>query len=516
MINPTTDNFSTQLENIASIYATDTIFIVGKGPSIDDVKPEVFKGSLVIGINDAERIVPVDISVFHAPWVSEALQASGFQSQLYVSAYPFQAGNKPVVVAPYIPLTQSSSDLIMQRFMAEELTIEDILFLSALKIAKKVAEIRKRPQTVYMVGFDFDPTLGQSTHIGRSFATDSAEEAAIRISVQEYYFINTLYFSQGSFLNIKHVGCRPFSSLSTSELNNILVKHQIYSSHAGNVKIVAELTTNHFGDRSRLERMIRASKAAGADMIKLQKRDVASFYTVDQLASPYVSPFGKTFADYRHQLELSADDFEFVDKLCRSLDIKWFASVLDQKSYIFMQEVGLDLVKLPSTISEHTDYLRYVADNHQGGIVLSTGMTDQQYEQFVLENFSKCSDLYLLQCNSAYPTPQHDCNIAVVRHYHGLSKKHKNIIPGYSSHDFGWKASALAVAAGARMLEKHVKLGNTEWAHFDAVAVDLTTSAFKDYVDQIRDTEIILGAEEKRINKSEHHKYFKSNDTTSN
>ncbi|MCH5022021.1 N-acetylneuraminate synthase, partial [Pectobacterium atrosepticum] len=57
--------------------------------------------------------------------------------------------------------------------------------------------------------------------------------------------------------------------------------------------------------------------------------------------------------------------------------------------------------------------------------------------------------------------------------------------------------------------EKHVKLGNTEWAHFDAVAIDLTTSAFKEFVDQIRETEVILGSDNKKVNKSEHHKYRK-------
>jgi N-acetylneuraminate synthase len=75
----------------------------------------------------------------------------------------------------------------------------------------------------------------------------------------------------------------------------------------------------------------------------------------------------------------------------------------------------------------------------------------------------------------------------------------------------GWKASALAVAAGARMVEKHVKMGNTEWAHFDAVAVDLSTPDFKDYVDHIRETEMILGSGVKQINQSEHHKYFRKN-----
>lgn len=41
------------------------------------------------------------------------------------------------------------------------------------------------------------------------------------------------------------------------------------------------------------------------------------------------------------------------------------------------------------------------------------------------------------------------------------------------------------------MVEKHVKLGNTEWAHFDSVAMDLTTREFVDYVKAIRDAEII-------------------------
>ena len=114
-----------------------------------------------------------------------------------------------------------------------------------------------------------------------------------------------------------------------------------------------------------------------------------------------------------------------------------------------------------------------------------------------------------MQCNSAYPTPAHDCHIGVIRHYRDLSQDHPHIVPAYSSHDFGATASTLAVAAGARMVEKHVKLGNTEWAHFDAVALDLTTSEFSDYVSAIREAEVIIGSEEKKVNESEHHKYFR-------
>ena len=137
-------------------------------------------------------------------------------------------------------------------------------------------------------------------------------------------------------------------------------------------------------------------------------------------------------------------------------------------------------------------------------------MTGSDYEDWLLANFVNCDKLYLLQCNSAYPTPNSDCNVAVVRHYQQLSEADPRIVPGYSSHDFGWLASALAIAAGGRMIEKHVKLGNTDWAHFDAVAVDLTTSDFRDYVAQLRAAEEMVGTGVKRVNPSEHHKYLRA------
>jgi len=511
MTNHTMANFSTQLENIASIYATDTIFILGKGPSADQVRTEVFAGSLVIGINDAERIAPTDITVFHAPWVEKALAESGFRSRLYLAPAPFAAGGRDVVVCPFVPLSQASSDLIMQRFLSDEFAIEEVLFISALEIARKVAKLRGRKQTVYMVGFDFDAAAGASKRFNQDQSESADQLRTVRISPQEHYFMHALYMLRDSPLEVKHVGTRSFSVLTPDDLNGVFAGHASASSatRASRVSVVAELTTNHFGDCSRLERMIRASHAAGADFIKLQKRDVESFYTQEQLASPYKSPFGNTFGDYRRQLELDRDDFQFVDTLCKDIGLGWFASVLDQPSFEYMVDLQPAMVKLPSTISEHTEFLQFVAENYGGKVVLSTGMTDAAYEQFVLEKFSKCEQLYLLQCNSAYPTPYEDCNVAVVRHYHGLSQTEPRIIPGYSSHDFGWRASALAVAAGARMLEKHVKLGNTEWAHFDAIAVDLSTQLFREYVGQIRETETILGSDAKKVNESEHHKYFR-------
>lgn len=512
MDNHMTERFSDRIGAIASTYGTDTIFILGKGPSADAVSPDALAGSLVIGVNDAERIAPADITLFHADWVKQALTANGLRSRLYITSSDFAPLGREMLRAPFVPLQNDNNDLLMQRFLSGGFVIEEVLFLSALNVARQIARARDRRQTVYMVGFDFRPDAGTSEAIDRDYAPGSGTDRFFRISMQEFFFLNCLYMLKDSEIDVIHVGDRTFSQLSAEELNS---RFHVSAARAAQrcsdgVQVTAELTTNHFGDRDRLERMIRAARTAGADHIKLQKRDVESFYTREQLASPYVSPFGKTFGDYRRQLELDRDDFAFVDGLCRELGIGWFASVLDQPSFEFMLQFDPAVVKLPSTISEHRDYLGYVARNYRGAVVLSTGMTGPEYEEWLLASFVNCRQLYLLQCNSAYPTPSADCNVAVVRHYHRLSRADPRIVPGYSSHDFGWFASALAIGAGARMIEKHVKLGNTDWAHFDAVAVDLTTPDFREYVAKIREAEELLGSEEKAISASEHHKYFRA------
>ncbi|WP_062210090.1 N-acetylneuraminate synthase family protein [Demequina oxidasica] len=472
----------------------------------------IFDGAVVIGINDAERITPADITLFHEEWVGESVAEAGLRSKAYITSTNFEAPGHTVLHLPYEPLSNDTADIMMARFQdRDNLAIEEVMLLTALEIARLIADERGREQKVYMVGFDFAPDLGYSRAAATGHSPDLSNNRKLGVEIQADVLRNALYTLRDTNLSIVHVGEHELSQATPDEVN-IKFAPQAASPVAESpevpvVEITAEITTNHFGDRERLEKLVRAAHEAGADWVKVQKRDVNSFYSAKQLAAPYVSPFGTTFGEYRHALELDRDDFAYMDDLCSSLGIRWFASVLDQPSFEFMVEMGAPLLKLPSTISEHKDYLRHVAETYSGPLVLSTGMTDQAYEDWVLETFGNQEKLYLLHCNSAYPTPDEHCNIGVVRHYSELAKRHPNIVPGYSSHDHGWMASALAVGAGAGMVEKHVKLGNTEWAHFDAVAVDLTTPAFKDYVDHVRAAQVFVGSSTKRVTASEHHKY---------
>ncbi len=272
------------------------------------------------------------------------------------------------------------------------------------------------------------------------------------------------------------------------------------------ILIVAELTTNHFGDIDRLERMVNLAADAGADLIKVQKRRVDTFYPADKLAAAYESPFGQTFGAYRHALELDSEGFDRLDAVCRERGLKWFASALDVPSFAFFADRGHSLIKLPSTVTHHEDLVE-IAANSAIDMVLSTGMMSHSAVERLVDRFSLASRLYLLQCTSAYPAPPADCNVAVVRGYWELSQADTRIVPGYSSHDPGNFASCLAVAAGAKMIEKHVKLGSTPWAHFDQVALDLGSGEFRAFVADVRRATAVTGTEEKVILPSEDHKY---------
>ena len=273
------------------------------------------------------------------------------------------------------------------------------------------------------------------------------------------------------------------------------------------VLIVAEFTNNHLGDLYRLEKMVRLAKEAGADLVKVQKRNVDTFYTEDELNSRYDSPFGSTLGDYRRKVELDEVGFGFLDHICKQYDIGWFSSVLDFHSFKFVKKFKPLMIKIPSTISNHRNFHQIVSNEYKGDIVISTGYTDKNYEDYVLNLFAKNSRIYLLQCTSAYHTQDEDCQIGVVRHYYKLKSEFPQIYPGYSSHDKGSLASMLAVASGAKMIEKHVKLDDVDWVHFNHVALNLSNDEFKNYVHEVRRAERMVGSEHKSIKSSEHHKY---------
>ena len=69
------------------------------------------------------------------------------------------------------------------------------------------------------------------------------------------------------------------------------------------MKFTAEFTTNHLGNYNLLISMLHKAKETGATFVKMAKKDVESFYSKEKLNSPYKSPYGNSYRDYRKIFE---------------------------------------------------------------------------------------------------------------------------------------------------------------------------------------------------------------------
>jgi sialic acid synthase SpsE len=519
------ESYLHQIKNIALKSGKCKIAVIGKGSSINDVSIEKLTDFFIINLNDSEKIIPGDIALFYRTDFFHQIKANGFQADYYLAPNHLKIPDHKHIEVRHKPLNQDSIDNTFDYLQEEDFYLTDFTILSAIKFSILYQQFLGMGIEVYFVGFDFHSD-SLSTN---DFQMHDLEYTNVFLRTQESYFkaLLTDFDELYPEIKLKHVGDKSYSSLSISGLNRIISdlvtktsdsqdsNKQMYSQLLRQVKendkviIVAEFTNNHIGDIQRLKKMIEIAKESGADMVKLQKRDVDTFYSPAELSKSYHSPFGKTLRDYRLQVELNTEMIRVVDEECRKNQIPWFASVLDWNSYEFMTQFDPSLIKLPSTISNHKHYLTKVAHYYKGDLVISTGFTNQEYEEFVLQTFMTGRNLFLLQCTSSYPTPPEACQIAVVRHYEEMHQHlYPNLLPGYSSHDVGSLGCMLAVASGAKMLEKHVKLGNLDWVHFDGVALDLYNNQFKNFVNDVRKAELMCGTKQKKIHKAEHHKYI--------
>ena len=515
MAKHTKESIYSQIKNISSKSSSHDIFIIGKGPSIDNFVDLNFPDGLIININDSEKIIQGDIGIFSSNWVRHSLKEHGFKCKYYMAGKPLAQG-VPHAVLPPIPFEYDDDELGTFRLGQSDFYDEPFVLLNALKLSMAIGNSVDVKPNVFLLGFDFstdDGQLSKSIHV--DFAQSEIDRSLMVHSHENEFLQFMQYFEDNPVINIKHVGSKSYSQLTHEQFirkfepreDEVSINPPAIIPLEDRVLIVAEFTNNHLGDLNRLLKMVEKAKEAGADLIKVQKRDVDTFYTKEKLNSYYWSPFGKTLGDYRRGVELDEEQFHQLDEKCQELEIGWFCSVLDFPSFKLINKFSPSLIKIPSTISNHKNFHKEIAEVYQGPIVVSTGFTEQTYEQHVLETFNGNEKIYLLHCVSSYPTKLSDCNTAVVKHYAEMNEQFPKVVPGYSSHDIGSMASIMAVANGAKMVEKHVKLGDVDWVHFDKVALDLETNSFKQYVNDIRNAELALGSPVKKILSSEHHKY---------
>jgi N-acetylneuraminate synthase len=261
--------------------------------------------------------------------------------------------------------------------------------------------------------------------------------------------------------------------------------------------IIAEIGINHNGDLEIAKRIIDAAVHAGADAVKLQKRTPEISTPPPQRPQMRDTPWGYiTYLDYRNKVEFSREQYRALDTYCREKRVAWLVSVWDEPAVDFMEQFDTPAYKVPSASLTDHSLLKHV--RHTGKpVIISTGMsTIKQIHEAVKVLGS--DNLIILHCTSTYPCEPEELNLKMVQ---TLRHEFPDTPIGYSGHEVGLVPSAVAVALGACLVERHMTLDRAMWGSDQAASVE--PGGFERLVKYVRVTEASLGDGVKKIYDSE-------------
>ncbi len=240
-------------------------------------------------------------------------------------------------------------------------------------------------------------------------------------------------------------------------------------------KVIAEIGCNHKGDMAIAKEMIMvAAQFCKADAVKFQKRTNRELLTPEEYTAPHPNPansYGDTYGEHREFLEFTKVQHRELMECCKSWGIEYSTSVWDVNAAREIVELKPAMIKVPSACNVDFDLLGYLADNYQGEIHLSFGMTTHEEEEKIVDFFTEKNrnkDLVLYSCTSGYPVPFEDiCLLEIKRIKEKFGETVKEI--GFSGHHLGIAADIAALALGATQIERHYTLDRT-WKGTDHAA----------------------------------------------
>ena len=261
--------------------------------------------------------------------------------------------------------------------------------------------------------------------------------------------------------------------------------------------IIGEIGINHNGDIDVAKKLMEVAKNAGADAVKFQKRTPELCVPEHQRSQMRDAPWGYiTYLDYRYKVEFDEEDYTEIDRFAKEIGIDWFASSWDIPSLEFIERFNPPAHKLPSALLTDLELLRaYRATGKP--LIVSTGMSTLNEIKAALELIGE-ENLILCHTTSSYPCPPEELNLRMLQTLREMT----SLCPiGYSGHEVGLVPSAVAVALGACLVERHITLDRAMWGSDQSASVE--PQGLASLVKYIRVTERSLGDGVKRVYDSE-------------
>lgn len=250
--------------------------------------------------------------------------------------------------------------------------------------------------------------------------------------------------------------------------------------------IIAEIGVNHDGSLDRALQLVDAAAEAGADAVKTQ------FFVTDLLMSR-----ASSLAAYQREageadplsmlrrLELPADSLSLVSERARQRGLHSIVTVFSVALVDEAERMGVDAYKTASPDLVHRPLLEALAQTGKP-LIVSTGAATID-EVIRARNWLGGARTLFLHCVSAYPTEPQQAALGAIA---ALSTELQDMV-GYSDHTTLIETGALAVAAGACALEKHLTYDRA--AQGPDHSASLNPGQFAEYVRMARRAHEMVG-----------------------
>ena len=240
--------------------------------------------------------------------------------------------------------------------------------------------------------------------------------------------------------------------------------------------IVAEAGSNHNNKLSTAKKLIKVAKDIGADAIKFQLFSGKKLYSKNDKRSQIMKKF-----------ELNPSWIKELVRYSNKNKIFFFASPFDNESVDILIKNKVRAIKIASPEIRDDLLIEHVAKKKVFTII-STGVSTIKEVFNAKKIINKYhNNLAILQCSSIYPCEPDDLNLNIIKEYKRLFPK--NII-GFSDHSLNTVSPLVAVAFGARIIEKHFTLSNKQNGPDHKISIEPN-----EFADMVKNANDLLPAE---------------------
>ena len=255
----------------------------------------------------------------------------------------------------------------------------------------------------------------------------------------------------------------------------------------GPTYVIAEIGSNHDQSLDRAKQLIEIAAEAGANGVKFQLYKASDLVNTDHPAHTILV-----------STELQEEWLPVLAAFSRNSGVQLIVSAFSVSGAELLESSGIAAHKVASSEALNIPLLRYLASSALP-VLVSIGMcswVDVEMAMGVLQASGK-RDIIPLQCISRYPLPIEQANLRVIPE---LSRRYRGLA-GFSDHTESLLAGACAVVSGASVVEKHLTWSRAGLGPDHSYALE--PQAFRQYCENIREAEAMLGSAERLVEPEE-------------